>query len=86
MVANIVDYGFEMDNKENIIDVFTIVENDEVFLRIRDNCKPFNPNDLSSIIDENDSIKNIGIKIVSKIAKHMNYQSTFGMNVSSIKL
>jgi anti-sigma regulatory factor (Ser/Thr protein kinase) len=86
MAGNIVDHGFKKDNKENTIDVFACVENDEVFLRLRDNCVPFDPHTKLQMYTGNDPLKNIGIKMVSKIAKEMNYQTTFGMNVLMIRL
>ena len=86
MAANIVEHGFNMDKKEHTIDVFACVENDEVFLRLRDNCVPFDPHSQLEIYSEDDPAKNIGIKMVSKIAKEMNYQTTFGMNVLMIRL
>ncbi|MBR3266010.1 MAG: ATP-binding protein [Erysipelotrichaceae bacterium] len=86
MAANIVEHGFNMDKKEHTIDVFACVENDEVFLRLRDNCVPFDPHSQLQIYSEDDPAKNIGIKMVSKIAKEMNYQTTFGMNVLMIRL
>ena len=86
MAGNIVEHGFEKDNKENTIDVFACVENDEVYLRLRDNCVPFDPKSKNEIYNPEDPCKNIGIRMVAKLAKEMNYQPTFGMNVLSIKL
>lgn len=86
MVGNVVEHGFIKDNKENVVDVFAIVENDEVTMRLRDNCVPFDPNTRANMVNDNDPCKNIGIRMVSKIAAKMNYQSTFGMNVLSIKI
>ena len=86
LAGNIVEEGFPMDKKENTVDVFVCVENDEVLMRIRDNCINLDPRDKIEIDDPEDPINNIGIKMVSKIAKEMHYQTTFGMNVLSIKL
>ena len=85
MAGNVVEHGFHKDNKQHTLDVFACVENDEVTLRLRDNCIPFDPKTkLAQYTD--DPIKNIGIKMVSKLAKEMNYQTTFGMNVLTIKV
>lgn len=86
MSGNVVEHGFIKDNKENTVDAFVHVENDEITLRLRDNCVPFDPNSRKDIVDPEDPCKNIGIRMISKIAKEMNYQSTFGMNVLTIKL
>ncbi len=86
MAGNIVEHGFTKDKKKHLIDVFACVENDEVFLRLRDNCIPFDPHSRMQMYDEKDPAKNIGIRMVGKIAREMNYQTTFGMNVLSIRL
>ena len=62
------------------------MENDEVLLRLRDNCVKFDPHTKLEMYTNDDPTKNVGIKMVSKIAKEMNYQTTFGMNVLTIKL
>ena len=87
MAANVVKHGFNKDKKkDHSIDVFACVENDEVLLRMRDDCQPFDPKSKLEMYDDEDPMKNFGIKMVSKIAKEMNYQTTFGMNVLTIKL
>ncbi len=86
MAGNIVEHGFTKDNKNHLIDVFACVENNEVLLRLRDNCIPFDPHSRLEMYDKKDPAKNIGIRMVSRIAREMNYQTTFGMNVLSIRL
>ena len=86
MAGNVVEHGFEKDRKENTIDIFACVENDEVSLRLRDNCVPFDPNSRVEMFNPEDPCKNIGIRMVSKIAKEMNYHVNFGMNILTIKL
>lgn len=86
MAGNVVEHGFEKDNKENTIDIFVAIENDEVTMRLRDNCVPFDPKSKLEMYSNDDPFKNVGIKMVSKISKDMNYQTTFGLNVLTIKL
>ena len=86
MAGNVVEHGFEKDRKENTIDIFACIENDEVSLRLRDNCVPFDPNSRVEMFNPEDPCKNIGIRMVSKIAKKMNYHVNFGMNILTIKL
>ena len=85
MASNVVEHGFIKDNKDNSIDIFTCVENDEVSLRLRDNCVPFDPHNRLEMFNPEDPCKNIGIRMVSKIAKEMNYHVNFGMNIHTIK-
>ena len=86
MAGNVIEHGFTKDNKQHSLDIFACVEDEDVTLRLRDNCKPFDPKTKLKMVDNDDVTKNIGIKMVSKIAKEMNYQTTFGMNVLTIKL
>ena len=87
MAANVVEHGFKKDKrKDHSINIFACVENDEVLLRLRDNCVKFDPRSKLEMYSNDDPTKNVGIKMVSKIAKEMNYQTTFGMNVLTIKL
>ena len=84
MSANIVEHGFTKSKKKNkTIDIFVSVDNDEVNIRIKDNAVPFDPH---IKLNNDDITKNIGIRMVAKIAKDMNYQNTFGLNVLSITL
>ncbi len=68
------------------IDIYVEVENDAITLRLRNNAKKFNPLESFSPFNPKDPCKNIGIRLVQKIAKTINYQSTFGMNVLIIEL
>ncbi|MBQ6478033.1 MAG: MATE family efflux transporter [Erysipelotrichaceae bacterium] len=86
MAGNIVEHGFEKDRKENTIDIFACVEDGEVSLRLRDNCVPFDPNSRVEMFNPADPCKNIGIRMVSRIAKEMNYHINFGMNILTVRL
>lgn len=84
MAANIVEHGFTKSNKKDKqIDIFVDVENENVHIRIKDNSVAFDPH---IKIDDSNPEVNIGIKMVSKLAKEMNYQNAFGLNVLSIIL
>ena len=86
VAGNVVEHGFTKSKKKNLaIDIYATVIDDKVVLRIRDNAPNFDPQKkLGEVVD--DPCKNIGIRLVSKIAKQMNYQNYFGMNVLSIEL
>lgn len=58
----------------------------EIFMRIRDNAPQFDPFKKLEMYRENedDPAKNIGIRMVSKIAREMKYQTTLEMNVLTI--
>lgn len=86
MAGNVAEHGFKKDKKKHSIDIFARVDNDNISLRIKDDCVGFDPNTRADIYNPDDPSKNVGIRLVSKLAKEMNYQTTFGMNVLTINL
>lgn len=87
MTGNVVTHGFSGSKRTDlVVDVFACCEGDRVTLRIRDNAPVFDPCARLEAFDPNDPCKNVGIRMVSVIAKEMNYQTCFGLNVLSIKL
>lgn len=87
MAANVVLHGFTKGkkNRKYYVDVYVRYENGKFYTRLRDNAPAFNPQRRLEK-DKDDPTKNIGIKMVNKIAEEMNYQTTFGMNVLTIKI
>ena len=87
MCANIFEHGYTKKQVKNKrIDVFVLIDKDNISLRIRDNSIAFNPTTRSIIFNPEDPCKNIGIRLVSKISKEMTYQNLFGFNNMIIKL
>ena len=87
MCANIFEHGFTKKKvKEEKVDIFVLIEKDELILRIRDNAIAFNPTTRSLVFSPEDPCKNVGIRLVSKISKEMTYQNIFGFNNMIIKL
>ena len=87
MGRNIIQYGFS-DGKEHYIYLRILAKAGEVILRIRDDCKPFNPLERyrMTIQDEKDSAKNVGIRLVMKLSSEVQYLSTFGNNNLIIRI
>ena len=81
MGGNIIQHGFS-DGKQHYIYLRILAKSDEVILRIRDDCRPFNPLEhyRMTIQDENNPEKNIGIRMVMKLCSNVQYLSTFGTN------
>lgn len=85
VTANIIEHGFTKTKKKNkAIDIFVDVDNEDVIIRIKDNAVPFDPH--VKLKTSDDPTVNIGIKMVAKIAKEMNYQTNFGFNVLTINM
>lgn len=81
---NIFEHGAD-DGKQHFVDLKIIVHDDGIFLRLRDNCRQFNPRERADMITD-DPKKNIGIRIVSQISRAMDYNNLFNMNQLTIKI
>lgn len=83
--SNIIEHGFpKSKKKDKVIDIYVGVSNDEVHIRIKDNAIAFDPH--IKLKDNDDVTSNVGIRMVSKLAKEMNYQNTFDLNILTIAL
>ena len=88
MAGNVVDHGFTKDNKNHHLYVRVVIKEDDIVLRLRDDCKSF---DLKQKVanwtfDPQNPEKNIGIHMILKIAKNIEYTNTMGINNLIIKL
>ena len=84
MAGNVVTHGFSKDKKPHSVDVRVIHSGDNIILRIRDNCKEFNPSERAEINKIGEDGKNIGITIVYNISGDVTYQNLLGLNVLSV--
>ena len=86
--GNIIKHGFH-DGKPHSIDIRILIKNDELILRIRDDCEPFNlleRYELTMCQQENDPGKNIGIRMVVNSCRDIQYLSTMNTNNLIIKI
>ncbi len=87
MAANIVEHGFEKDNKEHSIDIRLVFREDKKVIRIRDNCVNFDPiNYLELHKTDEDPTAHIGIRMVMKMVKSANYVNSLGLNNLTLAL
>ena len=86
MAGNVVEHGFTKDSKQHYADIRVIHKNDELVMRIRDNCEKFNPTDYARMMDAGEAGKNVGIKLVNRIASSVSYQNLLGMNVLTMRI
>ena len=87
MAGNIVRHGFHADRKAHIIEVRVVLQSDDVVLRIKDDCRPFNPREwveMTAVGD--DPFANVGIRLVYRLASEVEYQNLLGLNVLTIRL
>lgn len=87
MIVNVFEHGFtKKKNSNKKVDIYVIIENDHISIRIRDNSIPFDPNSRKIIFDPNDPCKNIGLRIIKTISNEMTYQNIFGLNNTIVKI
>ena len=84
MVVNVIDHGFTKDKKNHSVDVRVVCKDDEVILRIKDDCVQFDPDERNRLT-EGDAASNIGIRMVYSIANSIKYQNLFGLNVLTLR-
>lgn len=89
MAGNIIAHGFTKDKRKHSVDIrLTCMEN-EIIVRIRDDCVAFNPAEHAQIINpksREERFKDMGIRMVYSIAKEVNYQNLLDQNVLTIHL
>lgn len=86
MAGNVVAHGFTKDTKKHTVDVRVAHKEEEVILRIKDDCVPFDPGERRQMADNDDITKNIGIRMVFQMAKDVQYQNILGLNVLTIRI
>lgn len=85
IAANIVQFGFQADRKKHDIEVRVVLKDGAVILRIKDDCRPFNPQEWHDMTaSTNDPLRNVGIHLVFRIASEIEYQNLLGLNVLTI--
>ncbi len=85
MAGNIVDYGFD-DGKKHFVDIRIIIKGEQVILRLRDDCRPFNPKKWAELYNPDDPFSHIGIRIVHKMSTEFDYVNVLKLNNLLIKL
>ena len=85
MAGNIVDYGFS-DGEKHFVDVRVIVDGQQVIIRIRDDCRPFDPKKQVELYNSEDPTAHIGIRLCQKIATEFNYVNVLKLNNLIIKI
>lgn len=57
MASNVVKHGFSSDNKEHTLNTKVVYKNKTITLRIKDDCRPFNPKEMADFTSENETGK-----------------------------
>ena len=86
MAGNVVGHGFHKDKKKHSVDIRVVYKDSGLLLRIRDDCRPFDPGERKKLTNPSDPVSNIGIRLVFQIAKEVEYQFILGLNVLTITI
>ena len=86
LAGNIVKHGFKDKPERCSCDISVTRMPDGLVIKFKDNGILFNPAELDTIFNPEDPAKNIGVRLVSKVCKQMEYHSLLGLNVLSVTL
>ncbi len=84
MTANVLKHGFE-GSDNYYADIRVVLRNGGLTVRIRDNCREFDPRKRIDLFDPTHPETNIGIRIVSKTARQIDYYNNAGINTVIMK-
>ena len=85
LAGNIVRHGFSKKSN-SVVDIAVVNTDHGLIIKFKDNCEHFNPSECETIFTPDDPAHNIGLRLVNKVSKEMEYQSLLGLNVFSITL
>lgn len=90
MANNIIEYGFTSDKRKHTIDVRFMNKRKKRFLRIRDDCRSFDPVTYTQAkkdrSEDKDITSHIGIRMVMNMVKDANYINSLGLNNLTLEL
>ena len=81
---NVIDYGF--DGEDHVMAIKVISRDGRFGIRVRDDCRSFNPEDFYEIHKDDDKMNNFGIRLVFNLAEDVSYMNTLSLNNLLVKL
>ncbi|RKM61272.1 hypothetical protein D6855_05105 [Butyrivibrio sp. CB08] len=84
LAGNVIRHGFSADKKKHSLNAMAIFLGEKVLLRIKDDCAPFDPNQMAEMTSSDGGFDNLGIRMVYNIASDVNYQNMLGLNVLTV--
>ncbi|WP_408071817.1 MATE family efflux transporter [Butyrivibrio sp. JL13D10] len=82
---NVVTHGFS-DSKTELLEIRLVHMDNDWILRLRDNCKAFDPTEWIKLHENDDPTSNIGIRMVCGMAKDVGYVNTLDLNILTLKI
>lgn len=84
MAGNVVTHGFS-DGKKHSVDL-RVVAKEGLTIRLRDDCREFDPKKRMEQFTPKEAEKNIGIRMIAGLSKEMIYQNNVGINTLLVKI
>ena len=86
MAGNVVLHGFTKDRRTHSVDIRVIHSGEDLILRIKDDCRAFDPGERLKAGETDEFGKNIGIKMIYEMAQEARYQNILGLNVLTMRV
>lgn len=86
MAGNVIQHGFTKDNKSHHLDIRVLKKQDDYILRMRDDCLIFDPWQQLRLYNEEDPLYHVGLRMISKIARDVQYTNLLKLNNLVVKL
>ena len=87
ITVNIISHGIKQSRRSPISEIRVTVSDNTLIMRIRDNGKAFNMNELAKMIALTKTpYENLGIRIICKEAAAISYFRIYGMNTTILQL
>ena len=86
MAGNIVLHGFSGGNSRQEAVIRVTRKGNDLILRIRDNGRYFDPVERLQMMDPEDRVSNVGLRLARRCASEMQYQSILGLNVLTLRI
>lgn len=87
MAKNVIDHGFTKDKKDHMLSARIVHKEDELIIRMRDNCVSFDPRKkYEQIYANGNNSSNMGIRMIMAEASEVTYTSMFNLNNLLIRI
>lgn len=86
LTANVIQHGFPKCKKKPLLSVYLLYDEDEIYLRIQDNCPKFNVRDYCSGLSGTNPEHGVGLRCVSRFSKDMQYMNILETNTLTITM
>lgn len=84
-VGNVMEHGFN-DGKPHCVELRVLKKEDSWILRVRDDCRLFDPKKYLEQFTDEDPSKNIGLKLLRGMSSDITYINALGLNNLTIRL